>query len=154
MRLSARLHAARLDRELATGASPDSSAALSLRAQTLIGSSARAKLASYIERLVDEHGKPLVPLAPGLCISRRTVHASRGALLELAQRLVREEPIAARGVAYTLVLLTATDGPAYDSREPDRFEPALRAAIAALEPDAWAACAGDEHWRGWEEERA
>jgi hypothetical protein len=154
VRLSTYLHACRLDRELAAGASPDSSVALSLRAQTLIGSSARARLAGYVERLLDEAGRPLVPLAPGVRISRRTVRASRPALLELAQRLVSPEPIDARGVAYAGVLLTATDGRAYDNHAEDHFEPALRAAIAALEPNPGPTLTSEAGWRAVEDPSA
>lgn len=154
VRLSACLHASRLDRELAAGASPDSSIALSLRAQALIGSSARARLAGYVERLLDEAGRPLAPLAPGVRISPRTLRASRPTLLRLARRLVSPEPTDARGVAYAGVLLTATDGPAYDSHAEDQFEPALRAAIAALEPNASPALASKAGWRAAEDPSA
>jgi hypothetical protein len=137
IRVSVYLHAARLDRELAAGESPDSSAALSLRAQTLIGSSARSKLASYIERLVDEARRPLVPLTPGVPICQQAIRASRATLLELAERLASPAPIDARGVAYAGVLLTASDGPASGGRGSDDLQPALQAAIAALEPDVF-----------------
>ena len=152
--LSAYLHASRLDRELAAGASPDSSVALSLRAQTLIGSNARARLAGYVKRLLDEAGRPLVPLAPGVRISPRTLRASRPTLLELGQRLVSPEPIDARGIAYAGVLLTATDGPAYGSRAEDQFEPALRAAILALEPNASPALTSEAGWQAVEDPSA
>jgi hypothetical protein len=137
IRLSAYLHGSRLDRELAAGACPDSSAALSLRAQALLGASARSRLASYIERLVEEAPRPLIQLTSGAPVRRRQVLAARRTLLELAERLVSSGPIDARGVAYAGVLVSAADGPVYDSRAADDFEPALRAAITALDPEAW-----------------
>ena len=137
-RLRSYAHTAHLDRQLASGACPDANAALSLRAQTLIGANARLKLASYISRLTDEARRPPAPLVPGVPICRRNVVASRQTLLELAQRLVGNEPVDARGVAYARVLLTSIDGPLYDARVADRLEQGLLAAIAALDPDPWA----------------
>jgi hypothetical protein len=141
-RLRAFVQASRLDRELAAGASPDSSAALSLRAQELIGARARLKLVSYIHRLVDETRQPVVPLAPGLPIRWDAVLASRKTLLLLAERLISHRPVDPRGVAHASVLLGASDGPLYNGGT-DHLEVALQGAIAALEPDAWTARVGE-----------
>ncbi len=132
-RLWTHLHASRLDRALAAGASPDSSAPLSLRAGELIGATARRDLARTVRRLVDDARQPFIPISSGVPLCRRKVLASREALSELADRLTSGEPVEARGVAQVRLLLTAGDGPLYHRPAADDLEPAVQAALAALE---------------------
>lgn len=133
-RLWARLHASRLDRALAAGASPDSSAALSLRAGELISAGARARLARSIHKLLDDARRSSLPRGP-VVVCRRKVRAAKRTLEKLADRLCRD-PVDARGVAQIRLLLTERSGPLYDRPAADDLEPALRAAMAALEPTA------------------
>lgn len=134
-RLSVRLHASRLDRALAAGASPDSSAALSLRAAELIGDRARRDTARSLRRLVDEARHPRSVFRPCLLLCRRKVLRSRGALLELADRLVSPQPVDARAVAQTRLLLAGGgEGPLYRCPDVDDLEPAVQAVLASLEP--------------------
>ena len=51
-RLAAHRRSLTLDRALAVGASPDSDAALALRAQALIGQPARREMANKIRRII------------------------------------------------------------------------------------------------------
>lgn len=127
------LHASRLDQALAAGVSPDLSAPLSLRARDLIGAPARGDLARTLRRLVDAASRPFVPLTPGVPVCRRKVLASRETLWELADRLASGDPVQARGVAQVRLLLIAGDGPLYHRPAADDLEPAVQAALAALE---------------------
>ncbi|MGH2867428.1 MAG: hypothetical protein ACRDNK_07660 [Solirubrobacteraceae bacterium] len=126
------LHAPSLDQALAAGASPDSSGPLSLRAQYLIGAPARRDLARTLRRLVDAASRPFGPLSPGVPVCRRKVLASQGTLWDLANRLTSAEPVEARGVAQVRMLITG-DGPVYHRHAADDLQPAVQAALAALE---------------------
>jgi hypothetical protein len=132
-RLWTHWHARRLDHALASGVSPDSSAALSLRAHTLIGETARASLARSIRRLVSDARRPLGPLDPGAPICRRKVLRSTRTLHELADRLVSGDPVDACGVAQITLLMHDGAGPLYDRLAADDLEPMLRRALQALE---------------------
>lgn len=135
-RLWMHLHASRLDRALAAGAWPDSSAALSLRAGELIGRSARRGLARSLRRIIEDAWLPLGPLNSAVPLCRRKVLASQASLLALAERLTSGEPVEARGVAQVSLLLGDSCGPLYDRPSADDLEPAIQAALAALEPEA------------------
>ncbi|MEO8969965.1 MAG: hypothetical protein ABI427_20830 [Solirubrobacteraceae bacterium] len=86
-----------------------------------------------MRRLVDAASQPVVPLTPGVPVCRRKVLASRETLWELADRLTSSDPVEARGVAQVRLLLLAGDGPLYHRRGADDLEPAVQAALAALE---------------------
>lgn len=64
-RLLARLRAWTLDTALATGASPDSCAPLSLRAHKLVGQATRRQLAREIHRILPRRSVPCVLSMPG-----------------------------------------------------------------------------------------
>ena len=130
----ARLHTSQLDRALAAGASPDSSAALSLRARALIGATARRDLARSIRRLVEAARHPFNPLTHSMPMCRRKAVASADTLLELADRLTTGVPVDARGVAMLRLLLIDGGGPIYHRPAANDLDPALAAVIAALEP--------------------
>jgi len=123
-----------LDRALASGLSPDFSAALSLRAHTLIGARARAVLARSLRNLVQDAQRPLQPLSLGVPICRRKILGSRNTLEQLAERLASREPLDVAGVAKVRLLLRDGCGPVYDRPGGDDLEPALREALEALEP--------------------
>lgn len=132
-RLSTHLRARALDRALASGVSPDSSAALSLRAHTLIGTRARADLARTIRRLISDARHPLHPLTPHVPLCRRKIIRSARTLEEVAQRLQGDDPADVRGVAQIRLLLIGDCGALYDYPAADDLEPALQEAIHALE---------------------
>lgn len=132
-RLRARVCARQLDRALAQGISPDSSAGLSVRAHDLIGSRARHMLAEAIRRLVQDATHPLQPMRFSVPICRAKVRHSRRTLEELADRLVSREPLDARGVAQLRLLLSDGAGPLYHQPSADDLQPALQRVIQALE---------------------
>lgn len=132
-RVWTRLHANRLDRALAAGTSPDSSASLLLRAQTLIGARARAWLSRIVRSLIDQARRPNYPATPSIPLCRRKVLAARETIEELADRLLTGDPVDAQGVAQIHLLLTDAYGPLYRHPAADDLQPALRAVIEALD---------------------
>lgn len=87
-RLSVRLHAGRLDRDLASGVSPDGDVRHALRARVLLSARTRGELAAALRRLAPRDGRTELE-------ALRTVVAGRG-------------PVAVRGMA--MVQLLVTDG--------------------------------------------
>jgi hypothetical protein len=107
-RLMARLRAHALDHELARGVAPESCGALTLRARTLIGPSARATLARQLRRVVSD--------ARGGHVWLRRVAVRRPAILDAADELdvlAAPGPVDVRGVAQAQLLLTDGTGPLY-----------------------------------------
>ncbi len=132
-RLATRMHAWRLDVELARGASPDIGVALSLRAHELIGHAMRVSLAGEIGRLLLEARRPLplqrfhlVPCGPH-------VLAAEPQLRELAARLAQPGPVAAGGVARVRLLLRDGAGPVYNPECAHQLGRFVQAALDALE---------------------
>ena len=72
-RLAVRRHSLGLDRALAEGASPDSDAALALRAHALIGQRARRDLANQIRRIILDTRRPRSSRWAAMLISHRLV---------------------------------------------------------------------------------
>jgi hypothetical protein len=132
-RVRARMCARRLDRALAEGASPDSSAGLSVYAHDLIGVRARCTLSRSIRRLLAEALHPLRPLSFSVPVCRSKVLRSRRTLEELADRVAGDRPLNARGLAQLRLLLSDGVGPVYTSPGADDLAPALERASAALE---------------------
>jgi hypothetical protein len=132
-RLRARLWAWQLDRALALGAWPDSSAALSLRAHRLISGHVREALTHEVRELLAQASRPRNPLDPGVPICRRGVRRAAGLLEELAGRLEGQEPVDACGVAQVRALLRNADSPLFDLDAEDEFVRAVQATLGALE---------------------
>jgi hypothetical protein len=134
-RVSARVRSSRLDSALARGVAPESSAALELRAQALIGPVAR-RLGELLREIVaSAHARERLARAP-VPISVSLVLESESELSALAERLLGGGPVAARGVARLRELLCDGGGPLY-GRSPDagQLRAALDAALEALEVD-------------------
>jgi hypothetical protein len=104
-RVAARVRAFVLDQALAQGTPPDSSAALALRAQALLG--ARRELGDQIRQLVQGVDRPPRPPSASirLHISRPLVAAVEPELTQLAVRLLADEQVDVRGVASSELLL-------------------------------------------------
>jgi hypothetical protein len=133
IRVRARVQARRSDRALASGISPDSSACLSVRAHELIGGPTRAALARAIRRLVDEAGHRVRPMSFNVLICRSKIRRSRDTLEDLADRLLSDGPLDARGLAQIRLLLSDGAGPLYNHPGANDLEAALERAIVALE---------------------
>jgi len=114
-RVLARSQAARLNRELAEGASPEANATLAARAARLTSTEFRRDLAASLRRILAAAGEPrpaadaLVPLGPArpIRIPVRTTRVSQSAplLAELAGRLLEPGPVPVGGVAMVARLL-------------------------------------------------
>jgi hypothetical protein len=133
-RVKARCRAASLDRALAAGASPDGSAALTLRARALIGRPMREALAADLRSLIAMAWDPSPHRHDWGPACRQRMRRATGELHALAGALEAPEPVAVRGVALTRVLLTEGAGPLYGlGGEPlDTLVAALREARQGL----------------------
>jgi hypothetical protein len=136
-RLRTRWRRDELDRQLAGGADPRSSARLTLRAAQLSAASGRSRLANaLVDALGDARGPNLgaFRLKP-----RRRDAATRAAaddLLALALRLRDDRPIEIQGAAMAARLLNDRSSPLHRDGGQD-LQDALRAARTALDaPDS------------------
>jgi hypothetical protein len=145
-RILARAQAARLDRELAAGASPEANASLAARATRLTSTEFRRDLAANLRRILVAAGEPAWPAAAGappslpassarpLRVPLRTTRISRSAplLAELANRLLDPGPVPVRGVAMVTELLADGTGPLYREAARDDLGTMAERAAAAL----------------------
>ena len=137
-RLLARGQAARLDRELAGGASPEASASLAARAAELTSTEFRRDLAANVRWMLFMAGEPAstAPLraARPVRVPLRTARISRSApvLAEMASRLLEPGPVPARGVAMVTQLLADGTGPLYRAGTRDELTTVAERAVQAL----------------------
>ena len=128
----ARLRAHALDRELARGVAPESCGALTLRARTLIGPSARAALARQLRRVVSDARGGHVWLSR-VAVRRPAVLDAADELEVLADRLATPGPVDVRGVAQVQLLLADGTGPLYFPRETEELRARVANALCRLE---------------------
>lgn len=126
--------AGELDRHLAAGASPGSSALLAIRSRRLTGRRFRRHIAAGLARAVRDAETSTPGFTAAVRPDRREVIAMRTLLSTLDRRLRSDEPVTAQGVALLESLLTDGSSPLYQSTEPGALGSRLRAAAAALEP--------------------
>ena len=141
-RLLARSQAARLDRELAGGTSPETSVRLAGRAERLTSTEFRRDLAMSLRRILVAAGEAALPetvpvplgSARPVRVPLRTTRISRSAplLAELASRLLESGPVPARGVAMVARLLADGTGPLYREGARDDLGALAERAAAAL----------------------
>jgi hypothetical protein len=113
--------ATRLDRQLAVGASPESSARLAARAIQLTSMKFRRDLASSVQRILAAAGDPPAVMPsraaaappPRLPLSRAQVSLLAGPLARLAGDLAAPGPVPAQGVAIASQLLADGTSPLY-----------------------------------------
>jgi hypothetical protein len=129
----ARLHADRIDRELAAGASPDGEMPAALRARTLTGTRYRHSLAAGVQRVITEGLSPTPASTARLPMNRRRVLNALGDLQELHDALIAHGPVPARGVALAKRLLTEGSGPLRGRGEVEDLGIAVRRAVRALD---------------------
>lgn len=130
-RLRTRLWGLHLDRQLASGVSPDSSVLLAIRGRWLMSPRMRRSLAESFERLTapweDE------PLSGHLPIPSQPLDRARPELSALAARL-SAGPVSVTGIAQAQLLLGDGGGPLYLPRTQDALRDAARALLEALDP--------------------
>jgi hypothetical protein len=120
-RILARCAAARLDRELAAGTSPETSARLAARAMQLTSMKFRRDLAASVQRILAAAGVPpavtpsraVAGYPPRLPLHRARISQSVVPLAKLARHLAAPGPVPAQGVALVSQLLADGTGPLY-----------------------------------------
>jgi hypothetical protein len=120
-RLLARCAAARLDRELAAGASAETSVLLAARAMQLTSMKYRRDLATSLQRILAAAGHPPAGMPsqtgaghpPRVPLCRARISRSAGPLAALAGSLAAPGPVGAHGVAMVSQLLADGAGPLY-----------------------------------------
>jgi hypothetical protein len=132
-RVSTRLHADRIDLELARGASPDTSVELALRARALTSRRSRRGLAGGLRRVVDQAESPSIAAIVGIPVNRSRVLGATAEIEELRAALLARGPVGVQGVAQTKALLTHGWGELYNRQRSDTLAPVIRRAIDALD---------------------
>jgi hypothetical protein len=127
-----RLRRGRLDRELAAGADPAATVELTLRAEQLVSSKERARIANAIVETLGEarRNEPVSVRAHG---ERAAVRDSADELLRLVLRLREDGPVELRGLATTARLVDDKQSPIRRDDAGEMRE-AIRSALSALEP--------------------
>jgi hypothetical protein len=141
-RILARSQAARLDRKLAEGASPETSASLAARATELTSMEFRRDLAVSLRGILAAAGEPVPavwprsPIGPArtpripLRVAR--IRRSAPALTELISALLQPGPVPVRGVAMVTRLLADGVGPLYWDVARDDLNAVAARTVAAL----------------------
>ena len=131
--------AGRLDRALAAGTSPETSASLAARASRLTSTEFRRGLAASLRRTLVAAGEPaLVPAPlraarpPLVPLRRKRIGQAAPLLAELANRLLEPGPVPVRGVAMVTELLADGYGPLYREAAPDDLSAVAERAVQAL----------------------
>lgn len=132
--LAARMLSGRIDRQLAGGASPESSVLRAVRAQQLVRAPMRQELADSLWQLADEATGSAEHTANRVPMDWGALRAVAAELRTLAARLLAFAPMPARGVAQVNVLLTDGGGPLYSPDSIDNLRAAINEAANALDP--------------------
>jgi hypothetical protein len=131
-RLVVRARASALDRELASGASPESNVALAVHAGRLCEAAQRRVLARSLKRIVAASDAPTSRrLKAPVC--RPAVRRARAELAALADRLAATGPVDVRGVARVRQLLADGTGPLYQPAPAEQLRHELSAVLTALD---------------------
>jgi hypothetical protein len=146
-RMLARVLAVRLDRQLAEGARPETSAILAARAMFLTSVGFRRALAASLRRILAASGTATTspapdgpPRPPATGVARRPyvplrrdrIVGSASGLAGLAGFLTEQGPVPAQGVAMVSQLLTNGGGPLYRSGSQDDLDDIIERASQAL----------------------
>ena len=129
-RLRTRLHARRLDRELAAGRELASDPLLRVRAEALTSPEVRDRLATRLEQIIGY--AELAPRDAAVPVHVGAVKDSQSALASLAGALRERVPVSAQGVARAMILLTDGAGPLYWRASNLDLGVAARSALTAL----------------------
>ena len=155
-----RIQAARLDRALAAGTSPEASAGLAARAAPLTSTGFRRDLDASVRRILVAAGSPALPVAAGppalpgaagmpalplaahallgsarpsrLPLDTARIGRSAPLLAEVASRLLEPGPVPVRGVAMVAQLLADGTGPLYREAARDDLDALAERAASAL----------------------
>jgi hypothetical protein len=131
-RLLARVRSLDLDRSLAAGAQPDSSALLSLRAGELQSAAHRRRLADGFRRRLAASRRDAHPFDRQIPLARAEIRRCAALVDELVDALESAVPADLRGIARASLLLCEGNSPLYAGASTIALEPVLREAIDAL----------------------
>jgi hypothetical protein len=132
--LAARWFAHRLDLALADGASPETNAALALRAQRLTEPDRRWSAAGALRRIVRDARNDRRQRFGRVRPDPGVVLAASRELSDLADTLDDPGPVAARGVAQAWLLLTDGTGPLYSPESRTKLVADAAQALRELRP--------------------
>lgn len=130
--LMAHVRAARLDRLLADGASPDAGVLLSLRAARLISGRHRRRLADTLRGLLADAQRPVHPFDPPVPLARHEIAQARDLVGEVVTILEDGGPVDARGVAHVEILLREGNSPFYAGDPSGTLRSVLQRALVML----------------------
>jgi hypothetical protein len=133
-RVAARVLGASLDRRLAAGCPARSEPALAARARRLVSPAGRRQIIRGWNNVLRQAGQPPFMPRPPLC--RDAVIAAEPDVRYLLALLAGPRPVAARGTAMAMVLLTDGTGPVHNHRSPASLTAAVREAIRQLDPSS------------------
>jgi hypothetical protein len=136
----ARGAAARLDRELAAGASPEASVSLAAHAIRLTSMKFRRDLATSVQRILAAAAAPAAVMpSPAVAahrsrlpLRRARISQSALALAELADHLAEPGPVPVQGVAMVSQLLADGTGPLYHDARGDDLDDIIDKVTRAL----------------------
>jgi hypothetical protein len=131
-RVTARVLGASLDRQLAAGCPARSEPVLAARARRLVSPAARRQIIRGWNNVLLQAGRPPFMPRPPLC--REKVIAAEPDVRYLLALLAGPRPVAARGAAMAMALLTDGTGPVHNHRSPVSLTAAVREAIRQLDP--------------------
>jgi hypothetical protein len=131
-RVAARVLGASLDRRLAAGCPALSQPVLAARARRLVSPPARRQIIRGWNNVLRQAGRPAFMQQPPLC--RDKIIAAEPDVRYLLALLAGPRPVAARGAAMAMVLLTDGTGPVHNHRSPLSLSAAVRMAIRQLDP--------------------
>ena len=123
----------RLDRQLESGADPDTNLLLSLRATALIAPARRRRLALTLREIAGDAERSPHPFNPRVALARREILAARDLIEETAALLLASRPANPTGVAHVQVLLQDGASPLYRRAAVVALRERLEAAIEALD---------------------
>jgi hypothetical protein len=132
-RVLARVLGASLDRRLA-GGDLAGQPVLAARARYLASPAGRRQIVRGWNNVLREARRP--PFMPRPPLSRDQVIAAEPEVRYLLARLAGPRPVAARGAALAMALLTDGTGPVHNPRSPLSLTAAVREAIRQLDPPA------------------
>jgi hypothetical protein len=131
-RIQIRLRRHRLDRELISGADPNTDPLLRERARELVGERCRGQIAESLEHLLATADASIRPFTSRVPIARAAIRDSRSELEIIVERLTTRAYISARGVAMIGALLADGASPLYGN-DPANLRVLRGALCAALE---------------------
>ena len=121
-----------LNHRLAEGVDAGVDPLLQARAERLVSSAYRARLAAGLERVVEAVETPAAPLSAAVAVRRRPVRGARHELMRLAGELRHMPDPRPRGVAMAEVLLTDSSSPLYTASSSDEVARAARGAADCM----------------------